>query len=102
MAERNWNTDGVLPASSDELDALLAKCSTPEQIRETCLRYAEQKGTIVRNPDGIHARATGVQDPDARTFSKIVTVNGRRMLLDGARSQAELDAAVAELEEYQR
>jgi hypothetical protein len=102
MPDRNWRTDDVLPASSDELDALLAKCVTPEEIRETCLAYAQRKGTITMSADGLHGRATGAVDPDARTFSKIVTVNGRRMLLDGARSQAELDAAVAALEKNQR
>jgi hypothetical protein len=94
--DRNWNTDGILPDSSPELDRLLAECKTPQEIREVCLKYAEDKGLIARSPDGLHGRVTGKPDETARTLSRIVTLpSGRRVLIDGARSEAELNAAEA-------
>jgi hypothetical protein len=94
---RNWNTDDVLPESSDELDALIAKCSSSQEIAAVCKNYAERKGLIVTSADGVHGYPTGKIDPDARGFSAVVTVRGRRKLLTGARSQAELDAAIEAL-----
>ena len=99
--ERNWNTDGVLPESSDELDALIADCRNSQEIAQVCKNYAERKGLIVMKDD-VHGYATGKVDPDARGFSAVVTVRGRRKLLTGARSQAELDAAIAELKRYEQ
>jgi hypothetical protein len=101
MTERNWSSEGILPDSSDELDALIAKCSTPQEIAMVCKNYAERKGLIVTSADGLHSRATGAVDPDARGFSAVVTVRGKRKILTGARSQAELDAAIAELKRYE-
>jgi hypothetical protein len=76
----------------------LAKATTADEVKQICLQYAEEKGLITRTADGIHARLTGAVDPEARTFSKIVTLpSGRRMILEGARSQAELDAAEEKL-----
>lgn len=99
--DRNWRTDGVLPESSDELDALIAACRNSKEIAQVCKNYAERKGLIVTGADGIGGYATGKVDPDARGFSAVVTVRGRRKLLTGARSQAELDAAIAELKRYE-
>jgi hypothetical protein len=102
VPEKNWRTDDVLPASSDELDKLIAACHSADEVKAVCKEYAERKGLITTSPDGIHSRPVpGAFDPDARTFSAIVTVRGRRMLLEGARSQTELDQALAELKKYQ-
>jgi hypothetical protein len=97
-AERNWSTRGILPESSPELEALLEQATTPEQVREICLAYAAARGTVVMTPDGVHAHATGKVDESAHEYSAVVVVNGRRQLLVGCRSQAELDATVKELE----
>lgn len=97
MPDRNWKSP--LPESSDELDALIAKCQSAAEIREVCLKYARDKQLIVQPPDGVGGYVTGKTDDAARTFSKIVTLpNGRRMILEGARSQAELDAVADALE----
>ena len=97
-AERNWSTRGVLPERSPELERRLASATTPEQVREICLAYAAERGTVVMTPDGVHAHATGKTDPAARGLSRIVELpSGRRVLIDGARSEAELNQAEAEL-----
>jgi hypothetical protein len=102
LPDRNWNTNGILPDSSPELDNLLAECKTPEEIREVCLKYAEEKGLISRTSDGLHARLTGKSDPEAHQFSRIVTLpSGRRTMITGARSEAELNAAEEALKKSQ-
>jgi hypothetical protein len=102
MPLRNWNTDNVLPASSDELDKLIAACHSADEVKAVCKEYAERKGLITTSPDGIHSRTIpGAVDPDARGFSVIVTVRGQRKLLTGARSQQELDAAIERLKQYE-
>jgi|SRR5580658_5885707 hypothetical protein len=101
--ERNWNTNDFMGDASPELTEIINSCQTPTELRERMADYYARKGLAVRDPqtDGIKILA---QDPDAHQFSRIVTLpDGRRTMITGGRSEAELDAyEAALLKSYQR
>ena len=92
MSNSNGSHDS-LPEADPILTALLERVKDPAQVRETVLSYYEAMGIPRGNVSGFEKHA-----PAPQILSRVVSLpNGRRVLIDGARSEAELDAAEAEL-----
>lgn len=101
--ERNWRTDSFMPDASPELTEIINACTNPTEIREQILAYYQKHGVAVHDQNRNGVVFTGKDDPEAHQFSRIVTLpSGRRTMITGARSLAELDAFEAELKKAQR
>ena len=96
--DRNWRTDSFMPDASPELAEIINACTNPTEIREKILAYYQKHGVAVHDPNRNGVVFTGKDDPDAHQFSRVVHLpSGRRVLIDGCRSEAELNQAEAEL-----
>jgi hypothetical protein len=97
MADAKKSHDS-LPESDPVLDALIARVQDPSQIRGVCLSYWEQvRGIPCSNISGFDKHAPA-KPLGSDILSRVVTLpSGARCLLDGARSEEELDCAEAEL-----
>jgi hypothetical protein len=85
-----------LPEADPILTALIDQCKDPGKIRELVLGYWEAKGIPRGNVSGFEKFASAVAPP--QVFSRVVQFpSGARCLIDGATSEAELDAAETEL-----
>jgi hypothetical protein len=93
MFERNNNnTDRVMPDASPELTEIVNSAVDSADLKLKLQEYYTRKGLAVVN--NTHTHFTVAQDPDGCQFSRIVTLaNGRRTMITGARSEAELDSA---------
>jgi hypothetical protein len=97
MAEGKKSHDS-LPESDPILDALIARVKEPSQIREVCLSYWEKVKNIPRSSISGFDKHAPAKPLGSDILSRVVTLpSGARCLLDGAKSEAELDAAEAEL-----
>jgi hypothetical protein len=94
MPSRNWNTDSFMPDASPELTEIINSCTNPTELRERILDYYQKHGVAVHDQNRNGVVFTGKDDPEAHQFSRVVHLpSGRRVLIDGCRSQQELDQA---------
>jgi hypothetical protein len=96
MPNPNGSHDS-LPEADPVLTALLERVKDPAMIRETVLGYLEAKGIPRSNISGFEKHAPA-KPLGSEILSRVVCLpNGSRCLIDGARSEEELDRAEDEL-----
>jgi hypothetical protein len=96
MPNPNGSHDS-LPDDDPILKAILDTVRDPAKVREVVLGYYEACGIPRSNISGFEKFAP-VRPLGSDILSRVVTLpSGARCLLDGAKSEAELDAAEAEL-----
>lgn len=96
MPSRNWNTDDIQQPASPELTEIINSATDSTDLREKLRAYYEKEG-LATYDETHNGLIFGKVDPKGVTLSRIVTVNGKRQMITGARSEAELDAFEAAL-----
>jgi hypothetical protein len=92
MSNSNGSHDS-LPEADPILTALLERVKDPAQVRETVLSYYEAMGIPRGNVSGFEKHAP-VKPLGSEILSRVVVLpSGARVLLDGARTEEELDRA---------
>jgi len=98
MPDRNWNTNDTQQPASEELTEIISSHTGDyTELMQKIHAYYEKEGLARFIPEKNALAFDGKADPKGQQFSAIVTVDGRRQVLTGARTQAELDAMVARI-----
>jgi hypothetical protein len=98
MSDHNWNSDSFMPDASPELTEIVnSHTGNYTELMEKIHAYYEKEGLAVFDANRNALRFDGKADPKGTQFSAIVTVDGKKQVLVGARSQAELDSWVARI-----